>query len=492
MPVRQTKIVATLGPAVASLEAVRSLVDAGLDVARLNFSHGDHDLHRRFHGWVRAAAAEAGRNVAILQDIQGPKLRVGTFPGGSVELVTGATVRLVPGRGRGTADLVHIDYAHLLDDLEGGDLVILADGLIVLRVQRVTTDALEAVVEIGGTLSDYKGVAFPDTVLRVPSVTEKDREDLAFGRELGVDYVAASFVRTAEDVREVARLAGETPVIAKVELALAYANLDDIIGEAAGIMVARGDLGVQLPLERIPHVQADILARTNAAGLISITATEMLESMTQAPRPTRAEVTDVATAVLAGTDAVMLSGETAMGQYPAKTVATMAAICMEAEAASARSPHPSLPFVGDGDGVASAVAQAGVEAAQNLGIDTIVAFTESGSTARLISKYRPNAQIVAFTPLDDTRRRMALYRGVDAYPFERRDYTDHEIAAAEKFLEKEQLCERGELVVMVAGIPPNQRSATNLMKIHLIGERDGGVISQRRGRSSPEVGRLGD
>lgn len=485
---RHTKIVATLGPAVASYESVRSLIDAGLDVARLNFSHGDHALHRRFHDWVRTAADEAGRNVALLQDIQGPKIRVGTFPGGSVDLSPGDEVRLVPGRGEGRSDVIPIDYAHLLDDLDEGETVILADGLIVLRVGTASEESVGAVVETGGTVGDHKGVAFPDTELRVPSVTDKDVDDLALGRELGVDYVAASFVRTAADVREVANLAGDTPVIAKVELALAYANLDDILGEAAGVMVARGDLGVQLPLERIPHVQADILARTNSAGRISITATEMLESMTHAPRPTRAEVTDVATAVLAGTDAVMLSGETAMGEYPAKTVSTMAAICREAEASVAGGTHAGVPFVGGEDSVPSAIAQAAVEAAENLDIETIVAFTESGSTARLISKYRPNGRIVAFTPLAVTRRRMALYRGVEAYPFERRDYTDHEIAAAEKFLEKEEICRRGDLVVMVAGIPPNRRAATNLMKIHLVGERDGGVISQRSGRVSPEVG----
>jgi pyruvate kinase len=489
--VRQTKIVATLGPAVASYEAVRSLVDAGLDVARLNFSHGDHDLHRTFNGWVRSAAEDAGRNVAVLQDIQGPKLRVGTFPGGSVDLAQGSRVRLVPSGGEGDEGTIPIEYPHLAEDLVEGSTVILSDGLIVLTVAAVLADSVEAEVEVGGTLGDHKGVAFPDTELRVPSVTDKDRADLALGRELGVDYVAASFVRSGADVREVASLAGDTPVIAKVELALAYANLDDILAEAAGIMVARGDLGVQMALERIPHIQADILARTNGAGRISITATEMLESMTHAPRPTRAEVTDVATAVLAGTDAVMLSGETAMGDYPTKTVSTMSAICVEAEAALARATHQGLPFVAGEDGVASAVAQAAVEAAENLGIRTIVAFTESGSTARLISKYRPNARIVAFTPLEATRRRMALYRGVVAYPFERRDYTDHEIAAAEKFLEKEELCQRGDLVVMVAGIPPNERAATNLMKIHVVGERAGGVGSRRSGRRSPEVGRLG-
>ena len=480
---------ATLGPSVASYEAIRGLVDAGMDVARLNFSHGDHELHRHFFAWVREAAAETGRNVAILQDIQGPKLRVGIFPEGSVTLEAGSIVRLVAGSGSGSEEVIPVDYEHLSEDLVPGRTVLLADGLIVLTVTAVEDEGVTAVVEVGGVLGNTKGVAFPDTNLRVPNVTPKDREDLAFGRELGVDYVAASFVRTGADVRQVRELAGSVPVIAKVELAVAYTNLDDIISEAAGIMVARGDLGVQLPLERIPLIQADILARTNAAGRISITATEMLESMTHATRPTRAEVTDVASAVWSGTDAVMLSAETAVGQYPAETVATMARICVEAESAPMASEH--TPFVGAVNRVASAVAQAATEAAAALGIGTIVAFTESGSSARLISKYRPEAAIVAFTPIDETRRRMALYWGVSAFPFQRREYTDHEIAAAEKFLEKEKLCHRGDLVVMVAGIPPNQRSATNLMKIHLVGERQGGVQSQRSGRRSPEVGGLG-
>jgi pyruvate kinase len=483
---RYTKIVATLGPAVATAEKVRALVLAGMDVARLNFSHGDHAFHRQLFGWVRDAAADTGRNVAILQDIQGPKLRVGSFPDGSVELPPGAVVQLRPGRGLATEpDLIYLDYPYLLEDVEPGEEVLLADGLIRLVITARVADHLQARVDVGGTLKDGKGVAFPQTNLRVPAVTPKDEVDLAFGRELGVDWVAASFVRSGADVRMVRDLAGGVPVVGKVELASAYTNLDDIIREAAGIMVARGDLGVQLPLERIPLIQADILRRTNEAGLVSITATEMLESMTHSARPTRAEVTDVATAVLAGTDAVMLSAETAVGLHPVEAVATMGRICAAVE--SETSVHTvQRAYLSHESAVASAVAQAAVDAAASLGITTIVAFTESGSTARLLSKYRPAARIVAFTPVAETRRRMALYRAVTAYPFERREYTDHMIAAAEKILEKEKVCRRGEAVVMVAGIPPNLQASTNLMKVHVIGERDRGVLSQRTGRTSPE------
>ncbi|HKX76682.1 MAG TPA: pyruvate kinase [Acidimicrobiia bacterium] len=486
---RHTKIVATMGPAVASAEMVRALVVAGMDVARLNFSHADHDTHQRYFDWVREAAAATGRNVAVIQDIQGPKLRVGHFPAGEIALAAGEEVRLLPGRGLAEPGSVLLDYPYLLEDVATGEEILLADGLIRLLVTSVQDDHLRARVEVGGLLKDGKGVAFPHTNLRVPAITEKDEEDLAFGRKLGVDWIAASFVRTGADVSQVSDLAGGVPVVAKVELAAAYDNLDDILGRAAGVMVARGDLGVQLPLERIPLIQEDILRRTNQAGLVSITATEMLESMTQSPRPTRAEVTDVATAVMAGTDAVMLSAETATGLYPVEAVATMARICatVESETSTAGILHTYLSHE---NAVASAVAQAAVDAAANLSIDTIVAFTESGSTARLLSKYRPAARIVAFTPDESTRRRMALYRGVTAYPFERRDYTDHMIAAAEKFLERERICPRGAGVVMVAGIPPNQQASTNLLKIHTIGERQRGVASQKAGRTSPEVGGL--
>ncbi len=483
---RYTKIVATMGPAVSSPEAVKSLIEAGVDVARLNFSHGDHEVHKQFAEWVRSAAAATGRNVAILQDVQGPKLRVGTFPEGSIVLEQGSTVRCYPGRMLAeNRDQIFIDYPYLLEDVEVGEDLLLADGLIHLIATAKKEDHLEARVIVGGPLGNGKGVAFPRTNLRMAAITEKDELDLKFGVELGVDWVAASFVRNASDVRRVKELAGSAPVIAKIELAAAYENLDEILNEADGVMVARGDLGVQLPLERIPLIQADILRRANEAGAVTITATEMLESMTRSSRPTRAEVTDVATAVLAGTDAVMLSAETAAGAHPREAVEAMARICATVESETSQNTVVQS-YLSQQAAVASAVAQAAVEVAANLSCDTIVAFTESGSTARLLSKYRPNARIVGFTPVETTRRRMALYRGVAAYPFERRDYTDHMIAAAEKFLEKEKLSKRGDMVVMVAGIPPNRQAATNLLKIHVIGERDGGVVSQKSGRMSPE------
>jgi pyruvate kinase len=473
---RQTKIIATLGPAVASEGGVRSLVEAGMDVARLNFSHGDHDLHRKSVDWVRQASADTGRVVGIMQDIQGPKLRLGVFPQGAIELRQDQVVELVAGSGEGNESTVPIGYDSLLEDVETGHRVLLADGMVHLEVVGQSDRGLTARVVTGGEVGDHKGVAFPDSSLSVENITTKDETDLELGRKLGVEYVAASFVRTGADVEAVTALAGDAPVIAKIELAQALDNLDDIMDAAFGVMVARGDLGVQLPLERIPLIQADILYRANSVGVISVTATEMLESMTYSSRPTRAEVTDVANAVMTGTDAVMLSGETAVGKYPARTVAVMARICQTVEEGtlSTRVDNP-VRFVGDDNKVASAVAQAATQIARNVGADTIVAFTESGSTARLISKYRPETRVVAFSPNEATLRRMSLLWGISPHPFERRVYTDDEMAAAARILEEEGICSEGDRVVMVAGVPPNFRASTNLVKVHQIGEPSGGL-----------------
>lgn len=469
---RQTKIIATLGPSVASEEGVRSLIDAGMDVARLNFSHGAHDVHRRFFEWVRSAASDAGRTVAIMQDIQGPKLRIGEFPRGEITVQKDAEVDLIPDSGTGDSDRIPIGYPALLEDVAPGDRVILADGLVSCEVVGRTDNALRARVVEGGLLRDNKGVAFPDSTLSVTNITQKDEADLALGVEMGVDFVAASFVRSAADVEAVAALAGDAPIVAKIELAQALDNLDEIIKASFGVMVARGDLGVQLPLDRLPLIQSDVLRRANAAGCVSVTATEMLESMTQNPRPTRAEVTDVANAVMSGTDAVMLSGETAVGKYPAQTVRAMARICETIEDGTL-SGHPPVPFMDGDKNVASAVAQAATQIARNVGVRTIVAFTETGSTARLISKYRPPQRVVAFTPNDVTRRQMALYWGIHPHSFERREYTDDEIAAAGDILAAEGIASPGESVVMVAGVPPNFQASTNLVKVHQVGELSG-------------------
>ena len=370
---RKTKIIATLGPASSSPEVISRMVAAGMDVARLNFSHGTHESHASAAAHVRAAADEHGRAVAVLQDIQGPRVRVGTFPGGSVELAAGDTVRLRDGSGECSPGTIYVQHLAEASPVKG-QRVLLSDGMVVLHVTGVGKGGVTAEVVEGGTLADHKGVAFPGAGAGLPVITEKDVVDLAFGRRLGVDLIAASFVTSGDDIRKVKSLAGDVPVIAKIERAAGYSNLADIVMVADGAMVARGDLGVELGFEPLPRAQKEIIARTNAAGGVSITATEMLESMTTSPRPTRAEVTDVANAVLDGSDAVMLSAETAVGKYPVRTIEVMSAICREAEASPG---YPAAaPFELEGDNpFPAAIAGAVADTAASLHLSTVVAFT---------------------------------------------------------------------------------------------------------------------
>ncbi len=466
--IRKTKIIATLGPASASRETISSMVAAGLDVARLNFSHGTYETHAAWTEWVREAADEHHRAVAVLQDVQGPRIRVGTFPDGSVRLSGGAVVELVDGNGEGHAGRVFVQHLGAAA-LDVDDRVLLSDGLIEVRVTSVGDDTVTGEVTQGGVLSDHKGAAFPGVRLDFPAVTEKDVADLEFGQQIGIDLIAASFVETSADIRAVRAVAADTPVIAKIERVAAYHNLPDIIGAADGAMVARGDLGVELGYETLPRAQREIIAETNSAGGISVTATEMLESMTHSPRPTRAEVSDVTHAILDGSDAVMLSAETAIGQFPVRTVEVMASICREVE----RTPGylgADINFVGAERSFASATAQAVAETAESLDMETVVAFTETGGTARLISKYRPHARIVGFTPNPETFRRMAIMWGVEPQNFRRLDSTDAMIAAAERVLVERGLAKPGDRVAMAAGIPPNRKASTNLLKLHVIGE----------------------
>ncbi|MCB2224074.1 MAG: pyruvate kinase [Actinobacteria bacterium] len=465
---RKTKIIATIGPATGDRETIGRLVAAGMDVARLNFSHGDHDTHARWAQWVHEASDHQGRAVAVLQDVQGPRIRVGTFAGGSVDLVEGSEVRLVDGRGQGDATTIHV--GHLRDAHVGpGSRVVLADGLIHLAVTAGEGGEVRATVVQGGELADRKGAAFPGAGLTLPAITDKDRDDLAFGREIGADLVAASFVSSAADIAAVREVVGDTPVIAKIERAAAYENLAEILETADGAMVARGDLGVELGYEHLPLAQKDIIARANRAGKISITATEMLESMTTARRPTRAEATDVGNAVLDGTDAVMLSAETAIGRHPVDAVRAMDRICRVIEGSAAYMGGPDVDFVRSQTGFSSAIAKACADTADSLGLNTVVAFTVSGSTALLVSKYRPHAGIVAFTPDESTYRRMALLWGVTPLRFERLDSTDEMMAAADRMLLERGMVAEGEWVAMTAGVPPNQRASTNLLKMHVAG-----------------------
>ncbi|GMQ93032.1 MAG: pyruvate kinase [Acidimicrobiia bacterium] len=468
---RKTKIVATLGPATESPDVVVKLIERGMNVARLNFSHGSHADHERRFAVVRQCASDVDRPIAIMQDIQGPKIRVGTFSGGSVELLAGSTIRLHEGEGVGDAEnikIVHLDCV----EISVGGKVILADGLIELEATNVDRDGVTATVLQAGELLDHKGASFPGARTSLPAVTDKDAEDLEFGLSLGFDMVAASFVNSGDDIRSVREIVGDQLVIAKIETAVGYMNLDDILEEADGAMVARGDLGVELSIESVPRAQYEIIHRANAAGKISITATEMLESMITHPRPTRAEVSDVYRSVLDGTDAVMLSAETAIGEFPTRAVKLMASICSEAERSTGFGRATDISNLSEGAAFASATAEASVDTADRLGLDTIVAFTESGTTARLLSKYRSKADVYAFTPVERTYRRMAIYGGVRPMLIDRVNSTDEMIGAAEIDLLRRGLVRKGDGLVMVAGVPPNQSASTNLMKLHEVGSGD--------------------
>jgi pyruvate kinase len=468
---RKTKIIATLGPATDSPELVRTLIERGMDVARINFSHGNLDDHARRVEMVRTAASDCNQPIAIMQDIQGPKIRVGTFPGGNITLSDGATVRVVPGEAIGHEDEIHIAYLDQVDMSVGG-VILLSDGIITLEATKVTRDCITATVVTGGVLHDHKGAAFPGATTTIPVVTPKDEGDLEFGTTLGVDAVAASFVTKGDDLVTVREIAGDVSLIAKIETAVGYHNLDDILRECTGAMVARGDLGVELNIQSVPRAQTEILRRTNAAGKISITATEMLESMIRSPRPTRAEVTDVYRSVLDGTDAVMLSAETAIGEYPTRAVKLMADIVMEAEAGTEYGRAHDLSNIAEGAVFASATAEAAVDTADRLGLGTIVAFTESGTTARLLSKYRPHADVYAYTPIPETYRKMAMLGGITPMMLTRVESTDEMISHAEEDLIRRGIAKAGDGVVMIAGVPPNKRSSTNLMKLHVIGSGD--------------------
>ena len=471
---RKTKIVATLGPAIDSLDSVRRMVGAGVNVARFNFSHGTADDHARRHEWVRVAALEAGVSVATMQDIQGPKIRVGTFPGGAVTLDRGAEFALKSGEGVGGDETIYVAYLEYVD-LERGSTVLLADGMIRLEVVAVVDGVARTRVIDGGVLLNHKGAAFPGSDTRVPVITEKDVEDLAFGREIGFDLVAASFVSSGADIREIRKHVAYRPIIAKIESTVGYRNLDDILTEADGAMVARGDLGVELSLESVPRAQKEILGRTNHAGKITITATEMLESMITNPRPTRAEVSDVYRSVLDGTDAVMLSAETAIGAYPIEAVRMMDVISREAERSPEFVTAPHEAMLRDRSPYASAVAQAAAETANRLEIETIVAFTESGTTARLLSKHRPRADVYAFTPHEATYRVMALFGCITPLRSPVHDSTDAMLTFAEEYLLEHKIATTGDTTLMVAGIPPNLQASTNLMKVHRVGSATGGT-----------------
>jgi pyruvate kinase len=480
--VRRTRIVCTLGPSSSKPGVIRKMVAAGMDVARLNFSHGVLEQHRESVRLVREASAAAGRHVALLQDLQGPKVRTGSLARPVVRLLRGRRVTLTARPVTGSVDLVPISHAELIEVLRPHDRVLLADGEIELRVAGVEAGDAECIVVRGGMLGERKGVTAPGRPLDLPPLTEKDLRDLELGAELGFDYVALSFVRTAADLGACrGALDGcglRTPVIAKLERAAALRNLKEILETADGVMVARGDLGVELPLGEVPAAQKDIIQRANRAGVPVITATEMLESMVTSSRPTRAEASDVANAIWDGTDAVMLSQETSIGAHPVESVRAMARVCLAAESHPSYQrarPSPGRPTGWSGarpwreaGSVGAAMALAAAEIAAEIGARAIIAFTESGTTARRVSKARPTVPIIAASPHAAVLRRTALYHGVAPLEVPQGVDTDDMADKATRSARSSGLVRPGDRVVLVAGVPVGMSGQTNLVKVEVV------------------------
>jgi pyruvate kinase len=480
---RRTKIVCTIGPASSSEERLEQLLLAGMNVARLNFSHGTQEEHAIVIERLRRIAARLHCPVAILQDLQGPKLRVGSLPGGqALELRTGSQV-VISTRETGTAadpqlPTIPTTYQQLPQDVRPGDRILLDDGLLELRVIACDVDAVRCVVVHGGLLKEHKGINLPGVAVSTPALTEKDRADLRFGVLQGVDYVALSFVRRPEDVEEARRFlrqlqaeaaaqgarqpAGDIPLIVKLEKPEAVARLDEILEVADGVMVARGDLGVEMSLEKVPLIQKRVIARCNELGLPVITATQMLESMVTNPRPTRAEVADVSNALLDGTDAVMLSAETASGAYPVEAVSMMVRIIQETESEDRTAQPPQCRRLSQ----EHAVSHAARALAEEASVRAIVVFTRSGNSARLISKDRPRRPILAYTPSERVYRQLALWWGVWPHLIEMHGTTEELIATVEQRLLADRLLQEGEHVVIMGGLPVVSRARTNFVKLH--------------------------
>jgi pyruvate kinase len=474
---RRAKIVATLGPVSSSEGVFRQLVRAGLDVARLNFSHGSHEQKAELIAMVRKVAAEENKPVCILADLQGPKIRTGTLVGHQpVMLQAGKKLTITPVQMEGTAEKVSTVFETLAENLRAGDCVLLSDGLIELRVLEI--NGADVVTEIvnGGMLGEKKGINLPGVAIKVPTLTPKDETDLEFALKAGCDIVAVSFVQTADDVRyvkrRIAELGGDAWVVAKLEKPQAIDHLDSILEAADAIMVARGDLGVEMPPEKVPAIQKHIIRRATDYRKPVITATQMLESMIENPRPTRAEASDVANAIYDGTDAVMLSAESAAGKYPVESVAMMTKIIMETEINMDRDPKPPRLHQGKRKslGVPETICECMAHSAQDLDLAAIAIFTESGNTVRLLSKYRPEAPIYALSPDPKVVHRLMLLWGTTPIQCARFKGTDKLVEMAEDILETRGYVKQRQVVGIVAGTA-TKTGATNFMRLHLVGDR---------------------
>ena len=462
---RKTKIIATVGPSVNSKDGIKKLVEAGADVLRLNFSHGTEEDHSNVVKWIR----ELEKSVAIMQDIQGPKIRTGEAKE-STQFKQSHEIKITNKETISDDNVIYINYKDLFKDLNSGERIFIDDGQIVIRIIKKTKSSMLGQIEIGGELRSNQGVAFPDSKLSVSAITEKDIADLKFGNKLDVDIVAVSFVRDANDIKKVREIVDKTiKIIAKIELKNAVKNLDSIIDEADGVMVARGDLGVQLDLEKVPFIQKQILNEANAKGKITVTATEMLQSMKESHRPTRAEVTDITNAILEGTDCVMLSAETAIGNHPEVVVSAMSDICKEADS---RNDTSVLRFkeTSTVDTLTTSLAKAAVQVANEIEAKAIVAFTETGRTPLLISNYRPEAPIFTMITIDKTYNQMNILWGVQQIKIDRLETTPEMFEIADTWLQNNKKFKKNDKVVIVAGTPPNKEAATNLIRVMKIGE----------------------
>ncbi|MGN6576288.1 MAG: pyruvate kinase [Nocardioides sp.] len=468
---RRAKIGCTLGPAVSTPEKIRALVDAGMDVARLNMSHGSHADHERAYAMVRRASDESGHAIGIFADLQGPKIRLGKVAGGPLQLEEGSAFTITTREVPGSTEICSTTYDGLPGDVAEGDQILIDDGKVRLQVTSVEGSDVHTRVVVPGPVSDNKGINLPGVAVSVPALSEKDKEDLRWALHQTVDFIALSFVRSAadvEDVREVMREEGVfLPVIAKIEKPQAIQNIEEIVDAFDGFMVARGDLGVECPLEDVPFLQKHVVdvARRHAKPVI--VATQMLESMIGAPRPTRAEASDVANAVLDGADAVMLSGETSVGEFPTKAVEVMARIIESTEdhGLARMTAIDWQPRTRGG-----VIAKAAAEVAERVGAKYLVAFTQSGDSARRLSRYRGPIPMLAFTPVDAVRSQLALSWGIETFKAPEVEHTDEMVRQVDEHLLRINRVKEGELVVIIAGSPPGIPGSTNALRVHRMGD----------------------
>lgn len=474
---RKTKIVCTIGPASESEEMLEKLMKAGMNVARLNFSHGDHDEHKTRIDRIRKISKKLGQTVAILLDTKGPEIRTHNMQNGAIELEKGSEVTVSMTEVEGTKDKFSVTYNHLINDVDKGSYILLDDGLIELQVKDIDHDKGEVLCDVlnTGELKNKKGVNLPGVKVSLPGITDKDADDIRFGIREGIDFIAASFVRRPSDVLDIRKLLEEEnntniSIIPKIENQEGIDNIKEILEVSDGLMVARGDMGVEIPPESVPMVQKDLIRQCNKLGKPVITATQMLDSMQRNPRATRAEASDVANAIYDGTDAVMLSGETAAGQYPIEAVKTMRNIAVSAEAAQDYKKLLNDRTKLVETSLVNAIGVSVAHTALNLNVEAIVAATESGSTARTISKYRPKSDIIAVTPSVETARQCALVWGIYPVIKEGRKTTDELLNNAVATAVETERVKNGDLIIITAGVPTGEQGTTNMMKLHLVGD----------------------